>query len=282
MRANPFAGAAIAAAMAAFVSGYALAAETPAPNDTATGPAATQQPAPPDANATAQDQGTQAFGPGMMRGYGRGMGGYAHGYGPGMRGGYGPGAGSGYGSGWMHGDGYGPGWPRGYGRGWMHGQGYGPGWMHGQAYGPGWMHGYGPGWMHGQGYGAGWMHGYGPGWMHGYRPWMMEGYGPGMMYGYGPGAMGPWMMGGLAPWCAGAGWRDQGSYHPAALNLSVQDVKNRFERWLQWRDNPHLKLGAVKEAGPDTITVDIVTQDNSLVQQFEVNRKTGWINRAKD
>ena len=36
-----------------------------------------------------------------------------------------------------------------------------------------------------------------------------------------------------------------------------------------------LKLGSVKERDANTIVVDIVTLDGSLVQRFEVDRNTG-------
>lgn len=65
------------------------------------------------------------------------------------------------------------------------------------------------------------------------------------------------------------------------MNLSTQDVKNRLEQWLEWRGNPHLKVGEVKENGPDTITADIVTQDNSLVQRYDINRHTGMFHPAE-
>jgi len=39
--------------------------------------------------------------------------------------------------------------------------------------------------------------------------------------------------------------------------------------------NPRLKVGEVKEKDADTITADIVTLDNSLVQRFIVDRHTG-------
>ena len=48
-----------------------------------------------------------------------------------------------------------------------------------------------------------------------------------------------------------------------------------MERWLTWRDNPRLKVGEVKEKDADTITADIVTKDNSLVERFIVDRHTG-------
>jgi hypothetical protein len=98
----------------------------------------------------------------------------------------------------------------------------------------------------------------------GYGPWnMMGGHGPGMMRGYGPGAM----------------FRDG---NPAGLSrfdssgLSVDDVKARFERWLIMQGNPRLKIGDVKETDGNAITVDVVTQENSLVQRFIVDRRTGY------
>ena len=168
------------------------------------------------------------------------------GMGPGMMGGGGPGYGSG--------QGYGPGMMGGGGPGYGGGQGYGPGMMGG--YGPGYMHGqggqgggYGPGYMHGQGgYGPGWMHGqggYGPGWMHGGR-------------GYGP--------------CAN---NEANAGQQQDLKLTTDDVKTRMERWLTTRNNPRLKVGDVKEKDADTITADIVTVDNSLVQRIDINRHTG-------
>ncbi len=128
--------------------------------------------------------------------------------------------------------------------------------------GPGW----GPGWMMGAGRG-GWncpafaQDGQpGPGWGPGYhmRGWR-GGSGPGMMgWGYGPGR--------------GYGPGQQGDQ---ALNLTVDDVKARVERWLAWRGNARLKVGEVKEKDADTITADVVTKDNSLVQRFVVDRHTG-------
>ena len=118
--------------------------------------------------------------------------------------------------------------------------GYGPGMMYGWGQGPGMMHGWGhgPGMMHGSGYGPGMMHGSG--------------------YGYGPGMMGP-------------GWQgNQGD-----LNISSDDAKNYFERWIATQGNSRLKVGEVKAKDADTIVVDIVTKDNSLVQRFILNRHNG-------
>lgn len=93
-------------------------------------------------------------------------------------------------------------------------------------------------------------------------PGASGGYGPGMMRGYGPGS----------GWSAGQ--RD--------LNLSTGSVKTYFERWLAWQGNPRLKVGDVKEKDADTILVDIVTKDNSLVQRFVVNRHYGYLQPSED
>jgi hypothetical protein len=163
------------------------------------------------------------------------------------------------------------------------GPGYGPGMM-GGGFGPGMMGGNGPG-FHMRGFGGGqgagpWNcpalgqnepsgpagaqdqvpgQGYGPGyrmrgWGGGYGPGMMQGNGPG--YGRGPAAQ-----------------ADQTANQN--LNLTTDQVKTRMEGWLNWRGNPRLKVGDVKEKDADTITADIVTKDNSLVQRFIINRHTG-------
>lgn len=93
-------------------------------------------------------------------------------------------------------------------------------------------------------------------------PGASGGYGPGMMRGYGP----------------GPGWNAGGR----DLNLSTDNVKTYFERWLAWQGNPRLKVGDVKEKDADTILVDIVTKDNSLVQRFVVNRHYGYLQPSED
>lgn len=128
-------------------------------------------------------------------------------------------------------------------------------------------------------YSAGW---WGPGMMGG-------GYamGPGMMaggYGYG---MGPWMMG--PGYAGGYGFGMMPSmFGPygsgrAPSNLSVDDVKNYFQRSLAFQGNPHLKLGTVTEKDADTITADIVTADKAgLVQRFALNRHSGFIQPSEN
>ncbi len=159
-----------------------------------------------------------------------------------------------------------------YGGPGMMGGGYGPGMMGGPGYGHmgGWGGGAGQGQWNcpafGQTDGTGSAdnqgQAYGPGMM---RRWH-GGYGPGMMQGngYGPGS-GP-----------GYDRRADGQANQN-LNLTTDDVKSRVERWLAWQGNQRLKLGEIKEKDADTITADIVTKDNSLVERFIVDRHTGFI-----
>ena len=86
--------------------------------------------------------------------------------------------------------------------------------------------------------------------------------------GYGPGMM-------RAPVTAAAAPLQGDQNANQNLNVTTDDVKARMERWLTWRGNPRLKVGEVKEKDADTITADIVTKDNSLVERFVVDRHTG-------
>lgn len=91
--------------------------------------------------------------------------------------------------------------------------------------------------------------------------------------GNGPGMMGP-----------GQGYGPGYGMGPAArpdMDLSADDVRARLEWSLTWHGNKRLKVGEVKEADDDTIVADIVTQDNSLVQRFKVDRHTGFMRQAE-
>lgn len=68
---------------------------------------------------------------------------------------------------------------------------------------------------------------------------------------------------------------------PLPQDLSVDDVQHMMGHRLEWQGNPNLKLGRVEEADDDTIIVEIVTQDNSLVQRIEIDRHTGWMRPAQ-
>jgi hypothetical protein len=156
------------------------------------------------------------------------------------------------GPGWMMGGGYGPGYMRGSGGG----SGAGP--WNCPAFGQNDEQGSGPAGRQGEGYGPGYhmRGGYGPGMMGG------NGYGPGMMQGYGP------------------GYDRRGDVQGnQSVNLSTDDVKNRMERWLNWRGNARLKVGEVKEKDADSFTADIVTKENSLVERFIVDRHSGFVRR---
>ncbi len=140
----------------------------------------------------------------------------------------------------------------------------------GSMMGPGMGYGMGPGMM-GQGTtGQGMMgmgRGMGPGMSAGNCPLMGAGM-MGMGAGMGPG-MGRGMM--------GSGW----GYIPPPVNLSVADVKSYMERWVEAMGNPRLKLGKVAEKDADTITAEIVTKDDSVVQELEVDRHSGFFRPAQ-
>ena len=126
---------------------------------------------------------------------------------------------------------------------------------------------YGPGMTQG-GMGPGMMQGgMGPGMMQGGMcPGMMQG---GMCPGMMQGGMGPGMMqGGM-----GALF---GSRVTPTMNLSAEDVRGYLAVQLDRLNNKRLKVGDIKSED-GTITADIVTIDNSLVQRLKVDRHTGAI-----
>ena len=133
-----------------------------------------------------------------------------------------------------------------------------------------------PALSHGPGHGG---PGYGPG--YGMMGGGMMGPGAyGGQRGYGPGMMGPGMM--------GPGFGNGAGFGPCAqaaaaggAEVTVDDVTQRMEHWLAMRGNDRLKLGKVGAVDDDTITAEIVTVDDSLVQKFTIDRKTGWTRRAQ-
>jgi hypothetical protein len=103
----------------------------------------------------------------------------------------------------------------------------------------------------------------------------MMGYGMwGGGYGHGPGH-GIW----------GGGYGHGPGHGQSAIqadkDLSVDDVRARIERSLKWHGNERLKVGEVKELDDDTIVAEIVTQDDSLVDRFKVDRHTGSMHRTE-
>jgi hypothetical protein len=119
----------------------------------------------------------------------------------------------------------------------------------------------------------------GPGMIgQGMGPGMMgQCMGPGMM---GPG-MGPGMMMGQGTGSGMGGWSGlEGRRVVPMMQLSANDVRVFFERYLESLGNARLKIGKVAEADNHTITAEIVTVDDSLVEKFEVDRHTGVISAA--
>ena len=98
--------------------------------------------------------------------------------------------------------------------------------------------------------------------------------GPGMMQG----SMGPGSMhGGMGPGMMQGGMGAMfGSRVTPMMNLSAEDVRGYLGAQLVRLDNKRLKVGDIK-ADDGTITADIVTVDNSLVQRLKVDRHTGTI-----
>ena len=129
-------------------------------------------------------------------------------------------------------------------QGWNMGQGQiGPGMMQQPGYGMGQM---GPGMMQQPGYGMGQM-------------------GPGMMQqpGYGMGQMSPGMM------------------QQLRQDLTAADVRHMLGHRLEWSGNPNVKLGAVEEKDDDTIIAEVIGEDGTVFQRFEINRHTGWMRHTQ-
>ena len=104
---------------------------------------------------------------------------------------------------------------------------------------------------------------------------MMSGMMSGMM---GQGGMGAGMMThGMMGDGMGAGMMAGGRLImlPAPPLLTVADVTYNLERLLAARGNARLKVGPVTEKDETTIIGDIVTGEGSLVERYEVDRRTG-------
>jgi hypothetical protein len=170
----------------------------------------------------------------------------------------------------------------------------GTAYVYAQGMGPGWGYGMGPG-MGRMGSPEGESGAYG-GWGPGYGmgPGMgMMGMGRGMMgMGGMGGMMGPGMMGmggmmgpgmGMGPGMT-RGWGAQdcpwASGDPGRL-LGKDDVTKMLERQLAMHGNDRLKVGKIEEKDDKTIVAEIVTKDNSLVDKFSIDRRTGWRTRIK-
>jgi hypothetical protein len=70
----------------------------------------------------------------------------------------------------------------------------------------------------------------------------------------------------------------KGNFGPAMdreLDLTADEAKTLVSARLIMRGNDRLKVGQVTEKDEDTYLVDIITVDNSLVRQVEVDRDNG-------
>ena len=67
-----------------------------------------------------------------------------------------------------------------------------------------------------------------------------------------------------------------GSRVAPVMNRSIDDVRGYLASQLEGLNNKRLKVADIK-GGDGTITADIVTVDNSLVQRLRVDRHTGTI-----
>jgi len=112
---------------------------------------------------------------------------------------------------------------------------------------------------------------------------MMPGGGGSGMMGQqmGRGMMGSDMMGMMDSGMMQGGMRSGagalfGSRVTPPMNLSVDDVRGYLGLQLTRLNIKRLKVGDV-QSDDDTITADVVTVDNSLVQRLKVDRHTGAI-----
>lgn len=62
-------------------------------------------------------------------------------------------------------------------------------------------------------------------------------------------------------------------------DLSVDDARNILEAHLVWKDNKRLKVGKVEADGDRTYIAEILTVDNSLVEEITVDKNTGAMSR---
>ena len=160
------------------------------------------------------------------------------------------------------------------GRGFGGGYGMmGHGWMHRGRMEPWDMGPRGYGGYYGPNYpSGGFRGGYGMG------PGMMEpgyGMGPGMMgpgYRMGPGMMAPgWGMGMNPSWSDGD--NPQQSHRPMRP-LAEKDAAEIVENYIQSTRNPNLKAGKIEDTG-DAFKAQIVTKDNSLVEEVLIDKRSG-------
>jgi hypothetical protein len=119
----------------------------------------------------------------------------------------------------------------------------------------------------------GFQRGYGMGpYMMGRGPQSGYGRGPAMM-GRGPGRMGRGKIQSSPQMGTGP------EYRQGRGVLTKKDARSIVKDYLTSTRNPNLKLGKIEDAG-DAYKAEIVTKDNSLVDQVLVDKSTGWMQPA--
>ena len=73
----------------------------------------------------------------------------------------------------------------------------------------------------------------------------------------------------------GRGTGGHGMVVTPSKHLMPDDARHYFNHWIEAHGNKRLKVGDVKESNDNTIVVDIVTVDDSLVRRFAVDRHSG-------
>jgi hypothetical protein len=121
------------------------------------------------------------------------------------------------------------------------------------------------------------------------RQMMGHGMGPGMMQPMPqgmpmqPSMMGPGTMGeDMGPEMMGQDMRGHGPMGfriVPVMHLSTEDVQHYLEHYIERHGFQHLKVGDVRQAGDDTITADLVTEEGSLAIRLEVDPHTGLIRK---
>lgn len=129
-------------------------------------------------------------------------------------------------------------------------------------------------------------YGMGPGMMgpgYGMGPGMMGpgyGMGPGMMgpgYETGPGMMGPgWGMGMNRSW-SGNDDQQQSGHHMGPL--AEKDAEEIVGNYIRSTRNPNLKAGKIEDSG-NAFKAQIVTKDNSLVEEVLIDKRSGYMRPA--
>lgn len=110
---------------------------------------------------------------------------------------------------------------------------------------------------------------------------MGQGMGSGMMRGHGgPGAM-MGQRGGAGTMMREGDLSLDTGIVTSVQHLSTDDVRDFFVHRLQRIGNDRLKLGQVTQTDEDTITAEIVTLDDSLVDRLKVDRHSGKIERTQ-